>query len=144
MPIFLYDKAQNQRLFEITPEQRDQLVDALEEESTRDRDYYIDESPHYAEIRKQYVAHMVKMFVLAGDTQEQAAKEAAAVMKIETALAKASLTRVQRRDPHSTYHMMSIAELSGLAPSIDWSNSCKRRAAGPSSWRWRERSTPRS
>jgi hypothetical protein len=42
MPIFLYDKAQNQRLFEITPEQRDQLVDALEEESTTDRDYYID------------------------------------------------------------------------------------------------------
>jgi hypothetical protein len=42
MPIALYDKAQNKRLFEITIEQRNQLVDALEEESTKDRDYYID------------------------------------------------------------------------------------------------------
>ncbi len=42
MPIVLYDKAQNRRLFEITTAQRDQLVDALEEESSRDRDYYID------------------------------------------------------------------------------------------------------
>lgn len=42
MPIALYDKAQNRRLFEITAQQRDQLVDALEEESTKDRDYYID------------------------------------------------------------------------------------------------------
>ncbi len=42
MPIALYDKAQNRRLFEITTEQRDQLVDALEEESSKDRDYYID------------------------------------------------------------------------------------------------------
>jgi hypothetical protein len=42
MPIALYDKAQNRRLFEITADQRQQLIDALEEESTRDRDYYID------------------------------------------------------------------------------------------------------
>lgn len=42
MAIVLYDKAQNRRLFEITLEQRDQLIDALEEESTVDRDYYID------------------------------------------------------------------------------------------------------
>ena len=42
MVIALYDKAQNRRLFEITRAQRDQLVDALEEESSKDRDYYID------------------------------------------------------------------------------------------------------
>ena len=42
MAIVLYDKAQNKRLFEITIAQRDQLVDALEEESATDRDYYID------------------------------------------------------------------------------------------------------
>jgi hypothetical protein len=42
MPIALYDKAHNRRLFEITVQQRDQLVDALEEESSKDRDYYID------------------------------------------------------------------------------------------------------
>ncbi len=42
MAIVLYDKAQNRKLFEITVEQRDQLVDALEEESSNDHDYYLD------------------------------------------------------------------------------------------------------
>lgn len=42
MAIVLYDKAQNRKLFEITQAQRDQLIDALEEESSKDQDYYID------------------------------------------------------------------------------------------------------
>ena len=42
MAIVLYDKTQNRKLFEITAAQRDQLIDALEEESTKDRDYYVD------------------------------------------------------------------------------------------------------
>ncbi len=42
MAIVLYDKVQNRRLFEITVAQRDQLIAALEEESTKDRDYYVD------------------------------------------------------------------------------------------------------
>jgi hypothetical protein len=42
MAIFLYDKATDRRLFEITSAQRDQLVEALEEESSTDHDYYID------------------------------------------------------------------------------------------------------
>src|SRR6202041_3108608 len=51
---------------------------------------------------------------------EQANADSDATVKIETALAKASLTRVERRDPHNTYHMATIAELAKLAPSIDW------------------------
>ena len=42
------------------------------------------------------------------------------MLRIETALAKASLTRVERRDPHKTYHMMTIGELEQLAPAFDW------------------------
>ena len=42
MAIALYDKAKNLRLFEITENERDQLVAALEEESSTDHDYYID------------------------------------------------------------------------------------------------------
>jgi putative endopeptidase len=55
--------------------------------SLPDRDYYISDSADMVKIRKQYMDHMVKMFALAGDTPEQAAKEAAAVMEIETAFA---------------------------------------------------------
>jgi putative endopeptidase len=85
-----------------------------------DRDYYLKTDPKSVKLREQYVAYITQMFTLTGETAAQAGTDAAAVLRIETALARASLTRVQQRDPHNTYHMMSIAELSGLAPAIDW------------------------
>ena len=89
--------------------------------SLPDRDYYIVDSPHFAEIRKQYVAHVTKMMVLAGDTPTQAAKEAAAVMEIETALAKASTDRTLLRDPENRYHIYTVADFEKLTPGFDWS-----------------------
>jgi len=46
--------------------------------SLPDRDYYIVDNAHFKEIRQQYVEHVTKMFTLAGDAPEKAAKEAAA------------------------------------------------------------------
>jgi putative endopeptidase len=85
-----------------------------------DRDYYLKTDAKSVKIRDQYVAYIEKLMALAGETPEQAKADADATLKIETALATATLTRVQRRDPHKTYHMMSIAELTALAPSINW------------------------
>ena len=64
-----------------------------------ERDYYIRTDPKSAEQRKQYVDHVHKMFVLAGESEAQAAKDAQTVMAIETRLAKASLTITEQRDP---------------------------------------------
>jgi putative endopeptidase len=89
--------------------------------SLPDRDYYIVDSPHFAEIRKQYIEHVTKMMTLAGDTPAQAAKEAAAVMEIETALAKASTDRTLLRDPENRYHIYTIADFEKLTPAFDWS-----------------------
>jgi len=89
--------------------------------SLPDRDYYIVDSPHFAEIRKQYIEHVTKMMTLAGDTPAQAAKEAAAVMEIETALAKASTDRTLLRDPENRYHIYTVADFEKLAPAFDWS-----------------------
>ena len=88
--------------------------------SLPDRDYYLVDSPHFAEIRAAYVEHMKKMFVLAGDSPEQAAKEAAWVMEIETAMAKASMARVDRRDPAKVYHIYSVGDFQKLTPEFDW------------------------
>ncbi|HEX4154253.1 MAG TPA: M13 family metallopeptidase [Acidobacteriaceae bacterium] len=85
-----------------------------------DRDYYLSQEARMRTIRKEYVEHMQKMFGLLGDTPEQAATEAAAVLKIETALAQGSMTRVERRNPDNTYHVMTIAEVSKLSPAYDW------------------------
>lgn len=98
--------------------------------SLPDRDYYLVDSPHFAEIRKQYAAHLTKMFTLAGDSSEQAAKEAAAVMDIETALAKASTDRTLLRDPENRYHKYTVADFEKLTPAFDWSVYFKNSGIG--------------
>jgi putative endopeptidase len=88
--------------------------------SLPDRDYYIVDSKRFEGIRKQYVEHVTKMFTLAGDTPEQAAKEAAAVLAIETALAKASTSRTDLREPENRYHIYTLADFEKLAPDFDF------------------------
>ncbi len=85
-----------------------------------DRDYYTNEDVKSKEIRQQYLQHVQKMFELIGDSPDVAAKEAATVMRIETTLAKASLTRVEQRDPYKVTHKTKVAELKQLAPNFDW------------------------
>ena len=88
--------------------------------SLPDRDYYIVDSKRFQEIRKQYVEHLVRMFTLAGDTPEQAANEAFSVVKIETALAKASTSRTDLREPENRYHIYTVADFQKLAPDFDF------------------------
>jgi putative endopeptidase len=88
--------------------------------SLPDRDYYIVDSPHFKTIRAAYVEHMTKMFTLAGDTPEQAAKEAAAVMEIETAMAQASTSRTDLRDPMKIYNIFTVGDFAKLAPNFNW------------------------
>ncbi len=85
-----------------------------------DRDYYTKTDPKSIEIRQKYVAHVAQMFQLLGDSAETAAANAATAMRIETALAKASLTRVEERDPYNLFHRMTPAELQKLTPSFRW------------------------
>jgi endothelin-converting enzyme/putative endopeptidase len=85
-----------------------------------DRDYYLKDSAKSEELRKAYVAHVQKMLELLGDMPEAAAVGAQNVMRIETELAKGSMTRVERRDPKSLYHKMSVAELEKLSPDFRW------------------------
>jgi putative endopeptidase len=85
-----------------------------------DRDYYLNDDDRSKTIRAQYVAHVTKMFTLLGDTPEQAAVEAASVLRIETALAQGSMSRVDRRNPAKVYHVMTIAEVQQLTPAYNW------------------------
>src|ERR1019366_4047437 len=78
------------------------------------------DDPKSEELRKAYLAHVAKMFELLGEEPANAAAQAATVMRIETALAKGQMTRVERRDPPKLYHKMSVEELQKLAPAFDW------------------------
>jgi putative endopeptidase len=88
--------------------------------SLPDRDYYLSDAKRFQDIRTQYVAHLTKMFTLAGDSPETAATEAAAVLRIETALAKGSLSRTELREPENRYHIYTVQQLEGISPSFDW------------------------
>jgi putative endopeptidase len=88
--------------------------------SLPDRDYYIVDSPRFKTIRTQYIAHVTKMFTLAGDTPERAAKEAAAVMEIEMAMAKSATSRTDLRQPENRYHIYKLVDFESLAPNFDW------------------------
>jgi putative endopeptidase len=85
-----------------------------------DRDFYFKDDAKSVELRKAYVAHVQKTLELLGDAPETAKREAETVMRIETALAAGAQTRVERRDPHKTDHMMKVSELSASAPAFDW------------------------
>ncbi|MFZ0685840.1 MAG: M13 family metallopeptidase [Terriglobales bacterium] len=85
-----------------------------------DRDYYFKDDAKSVELRKKYVEHLAKMFVLLGDGETKAAAEAKIVMEIETGLAKGSLDQTSRRDPQKLYHKLSDKELAELSPSFDW------------------------
>lgn len=85
-----------------------------------DRDYYLKPGQRFKEAREKYVVHVAKMFMLAGYNEADAAKAADKIMDFETALAKASLDNVAKRDPQQLDHKMTFAELQKLAPHLDW------------------------
>ena len=85
-----------------------------------DRDYYVQDSAKAEKIRNDYVAHVARVLQLLGQPADVAAKNAAAVMRLETALAKASQTKVERRDPYATTHKMALTTFQALVPELDW------------------------
>lgn len=86
-----------------------------------DRDYYLNDDSRSKEIRENYELFVETLFKLSGKTAEQARKARKEVMDIETHLAEASMTRLERRNPHATYNKKTTDELRNLAPDIDWS-----------------------
>ena len=87
-----------------------------------DRDYYVKTDSKSVEIRARYVEHVAAMFRLLGDSAATAGAEAQTVMDMETALAKASLTRVEKRDPYNLFHKLTRADVLALTPTFHWAD----------------------
>jgi putative endopeptidase len=87
--------------------------------SLPDRDYYIkDDNPKMKAMRQHLVEYVTQTFTLAGQTPQQAADSAQTVLRIETALAKASMDRTARRDPKNLDHKMTRDEAVALGPNF--------------------------
>ncbi len=85
-----------------------------------DRDYYTEDNSRMKGVREAYVAYIEKLFSLTGDAPEAAKKKAADVMALETRLAKASLTMVERRDPQKLYNRVDRKGLESQAGNFAW------------------------
>ena len=83
-----------------------------------DRDYYVKDDQKMKDMRQHLVDYATELFTLAGQSPQQAADSAQTVLRIETALAKASMDRTARRDPKNRDHKMSRDEAIALGPDF--------------------------
>ena len=88
--------------------------------SLPNRDYYLNNDEKSVETLKKYRVHVQKMFVLAGEAEAQASQDAGTVLELETAMAKAQMDNIKRRDPKNINNKMSLAQIHELTPSIQW------------------------
>ncbi|MBK7292523.1 MAG: hypothetical protein IPI84_01680 [Holophagaceae bacterium] len=79
-----------------------------------DRDYYLNTDARSKELLAAYSAHVGRILALAGFP----AKDAGPVLALETRLAKASMTRVELRDPNAIYHALTPAQFASAAPGL--------------------------
>ena len=85
-----------------------------------DRDYYLKNDPETKKIRAEYLRYVAKVLELLGETPAAAQSGAATVLKLETALAKVSSSKVELRDPHKNYNPMTEASLTKLSAGFNW------------------------
>jgi len=106
-------------------------VDPDEKDSTRyavsigqsglglpDRDYYRKDDEKLKAVREQYIAHIEKLFTMAGESD--AHESAVQILKLETAMAALQWTRVENRNPEKTYNKLALADLDKLTPGYEW------------------------
>ncbi len=85
-----------------------------------ERDYYTRDDDDSKKLRDKYQAHVARMLQLSGYSHEKAAAAAETILAMETRLAKASLTAVERRDPETEYNLVSVKDADALTPNFSW------------------------
>lgn len=86
--------------------------------SLPERAYYLE--PDFAETRDAFLAHVRRMFALAGAGAEEAGRAAAEVMRIETELARASKPAEELNDSEANYHKLAVGDLAKAAAGFPW------------------------
>ena len=99
-----------------------------------DRDYYLNDDARTASIRGAYRAYVATQLRNLGDTAGAADAEASQVVGLETALARATPTRIALRDPRATYHPTAPDKLTALAPHLPWKGFFAQAGAPPFAW----------
>ena len=83
-----------------------------------DREYYFKDDEKSAEIRAKYVAHVEKMFDLAGIADGKAA--ASTIMALETRIADKHMKKEEARNWAENYNKVALTDLDGVMPAFNW------------------------
>lgn len=84
------------------------------------RDFYLNDDDNTKKVREKYTALIVNLLKMDGATPAQAADGASTILRVETAMAKAQIDNVTRRDPNKMNNRYTLAQLKQLAPLFDW------------------------
>lgn len=95
-----------------------------------DRDYYLKNDPESLRVRNAYIEYVKKLYRLMGRSENEAETQTKAHILLETKLARASMKKEELRDPHKTYHKMTVSEVKKRAPHINWQQYLQRIGAG--------------
>lgn len=85
-----------------------------------DRDYYFRQDKKTLAIRSAYLKHLATLFRMLGENENSARAIAKSILKLETALAKESMSRTQRRDPKAIYHPVHRKQLKKIMSAFSW------------------------
>jgi len=85
-----------------------------------DRDYYFRQDKKSLNIRSAYLSHLATLFRMLGENETSAGGIAKSILGLETALAKVSMSRTQRRNPNTIYHPVSRKQLKKIMPAFSW------------------------
>ncbi len=88
--------------------------------SLPEKGYYLEDREDFKAAREAFLAHVAKLMQLAGADEATAKAQAQQVMDFETRLAKASLGRVELRDPATRYNPVTLAEADAATPNFSW------------------------
>lgn len=95
-----------------------------------DRDYYLEDNPHFADLRARYRAHIGATLRRSGSASAE--KDAEDIAEFESRIARIQWTIVDRRDPEKTYNPRTLQDIQALAPAIDWRRYLRAAGVRPS------------
>ncbi|HEX3892110.1 MAG TPA: M13 family metallopeptidase [Terracidiphilus sp.] len=84
------------------------------------RDFYLTNDDKSKSVREAYRQFLITALQLGGENPQQAASDAATVLRVETALATAQMDNVTRRDPNKINNRFTAEQLEALMPAFDW------------------------
>ncbi len=90
-----------------------------------DRDYYLKDDAESVRVRDAYTKHVAAVFKLMGRDKKEVQTLTEGLLALETAIARISMTKEDRRDAEKVYHKKSIKQLQTLAPYLSWKEYCK-------------------